>query len=81
MTPGEFNSDAWHSANDLPMQVSPLVRTKSGRQDQDGVVDPSEYPRADYDVDPPVLFSINPVDNQGPREGPKSLAEELMDAM
>ncbi|KAL8172631.1 UNVERIFIED_CONTAM: hypothetical protein K2H54_004087 [Gekko kuhli] len=53
---------------------------KGGHQKEDVLAEQPEAFQVDYELDPPVLFSINPDDNRGLLGGFKSLAEELMDA-
>ncbi|KAL8181069.1 UNVERIFIED_CONTAM: hypothetical protein K2H54_045825 [Gekko kuhli] len=55
-------------------------RFKGGHQKEDVLAEQPEAFQVDYELDPPVLFSINPDDNRGLLGGFKSLAEELMDA-
>ncbi|KAL8189737.1 UNVERIFIED_CONTAM: hypothetical protein K2H54_002410 [Gekko kuhli] len=57
-----------------------LDRFKGGHQKEDVLAEQPEAFQVDYELDPPVLFSINPDDNRGLLGGFKSLAEELMDA-
>ncbi|KAL8199252.1 UNVERIFIED_CONTAM: hypothetical protein K2H54_038689 [Gekko kuhli] len=79
-TAGEPCSDAWHPATNSLTRTSPSTRLKGGHQ-KDEV--PAELPgssQVDYELDPPVLFSINSDDNREILVGFKSLAEELMDA-
>ncbi|KAL8194800.1 UNVERIFIED_CONTAM: hypothetical protein K2H54_035248 [Gekko kuhli] len=77
---GESCIDAWHPATNSSMQASPSTRFKGGHQKEDVLAEQPEAFQVDYELDPPVLFSINPDDNRGLLGVFKSLAEELMDA-
>ncbi|KAL8172733.1 UNVERIFIED_CONTAM: hypothetical protein K2H54_014968 [Gekko kuhli] len=56
-----------------------IQRFKGGHQKEDVLAEQPEAFQVDYELDPPVLFSINPDDNRGLLGVFKSLAEELMD--
>ncbi|KAL8211803.1 UNVERIFIED_CONTAM: hypothetical protein K2H54_018034 [Gekko kuhli] len=81
LTSGEREPVAKHPPSDFATQAVIPFTLESGPQNQEAVADPPGYSRVDYDVDPPVLFSINPVASQERWVGPRSLAEELIEAM
>ncbi|KAL8189760.1 UNVERIFIED_CONTAM: hypothetical protein K2H54_003781 [Gekko kuhli] len=84
-------SSTFQSKNSRTLQTNQLAfligrhrvnygRFKGGHQKEDVLAEQPEAFQVDYELDPPVLFSINPDDNRGLLGGFKSLAEELMDA-
>lgn len=81
IVPGEEPClDVLNSAGNLSFQVSSLAKSKDSHQ-KETLVESPEPLQVEYELDSPVLFSINPDENQGLLKDSKSLAEELKDAV